>query len=45
MDGPRDDCTKQNKLERQKPYNFTYMWNLKYDNNEYTHEIETDSYR
>jgi len=45
MDGPRDDHTKQSKSERQKPYNFTFMWNIKYDTNKFIHETETDSYR
>ena len=36
--------TKWNKLERekQKLYNITYMWNLKYDTNEHMHETETE---
>ena len=45
MDGSRDDHTKQSKSERQKPYNFTFMWNIKYDTNKFIHETETDSYR
>ena len=42
MDGPRDSHTKQNKSERQrqKPYDITYMWNLKYYQNEHIYEIK-----
>ena len=42
MDGPRDSHTKQNKSERQrqKPYDLTYMWNLKYYQNEHIYEIK-----
>ena len=29
--------------ERQRPYNITYMWNLKYDTNEPIDETETES--
>ena len=29
--------------ERQTPYDFTYVWNLKYSPNESTYKIETDS--
>ena len=29
--------------EREIPYDITFMWNLKYNANELTHEIETDS--
>ena len=29
--------------EGQKPYDITYMWNLKYDTNEHIYETETDS--
>ena len=45
MDGPRDYHTKWGKSdrERQKPYETTYMWNLKYDTNELIYETETDS--
>ena len=44
MDGPRDYHTKQSKSrERQKPYDITYMWDLKYDTNELIYETETDS--
>ena len=27
------------------PYDITYMWNLKYDINEFIYETETDSHR
>ena len=45
MDGPRDYFTKWNKpnRERQKPYDITYMWSLKYDTNELIYKAETDS--
>ena len=29
--------------ERQIPHDITYMWNLKYDTNEFTYKTETDS--
>ena len=29
--------------EREIPYNITYMWNLKYNTNEFVHKSETDS--
>ena len=29
--------------ERQIPYDITYMWNLKYDTNEFIYKTETDS--
>ena len=29
--------------ERQIPYDFTYMWNLKYDTNEHICKTKTDS--
>ena len=29
--------------KRQIPYDITYMWNLKYDTNEFTYKTETDS--
>ena len=29
--------------EKDKYHDITYVWNLKYDTNEHTHEIETDS--
>ena len=37
MDEPRDSHTKWSKSdrERQIPYDITYMWNLKYDINEF----------
>ena len=31
------------KSERQVPYDITYMWNLKYDTNEFIYKTETDS--
>ena len=45
MDGPRDYHTKQSKSERERqmPYDITYMWNLKYNTNEFIYETETDS--
>ena len=45
MEGPRDYHTKWRKKERegQTPYDSTYMWNLKCDTNEITHETEADS--
>ena len=45
LDGPRDYNTKWSKSERERqmPYDFTYIWNLKYDTNELAYETETDS--
>ena len=45
MGEPRDYHTKQSKSERERqiPYDFTYMWNLKYDRNELIYETEKDS--
>ena len=45
MDGLRDYDTKQSKSERERqiPYDITYMWNLKYDTNQYIYETKTDS--
>ena len=45
MGEPRDYHTKQSKSERERqiPYDFTYMCNLKYDTNEPIYEAETDS--
>ena len=45
MDGLGDYHTKQSKSEREKliPYDITYMWNLKYDQNELTYKTEVDS--
>ena len=31
--------------ERQIPYDNTYMWNLKYDTNELTYEIDSQTWR
>ena len=43
MDEPRGYYAKQNKLdqERQIPYDFTYMWNLKNKTNEQTKEKDS----
>ena len=40
IDGPRDYHTKRNKskTEIQIPYDITYMWNLKYDINEFIYK-------
>ena len=45
MIGPKDYHTKWSKSdrERQIPYDFTYMWNLKFNTNEHICETETDS--
>ena len=45
MGEPRDYHTKQSKSERERqiPYDFTCMWNLKYDRNELMYETEKDS--
>ena len=45
MDGPRDYHTKRSKseIERQIPYDITYMWNLKYNTSEHIYKTETDS--
>ena len=45
MDGSRDYHTKRSKSERERqiPYDIAYMWNLKYDTNEFIYETETDS--
>ena len=29
--------------QKEIPYDITYMWNLKYDTNEFIYETETDS--
>ena len=39
MDGPRNYQTKWSKSERERYY-ITYMWNLKYDTNEFVYETE-----
>ena len=46
MHGPRDYHTKwsMSEKERQIPYDITYMWNLKYDTNEFIYKTETDSH-
>ena len=41
MDGPRDNHTKQSKLERKILYNITYTWKLKHSTNIY--RTKTDS--
>ena len=44
MGGPTDCHTEWNvDLERQIPYDITYMWNLKYDTNELIYKIEIES--
>ena len=45
IDATGDYHTKWSKSERGKqiPYDFTYMWNLKYDTNEPIYETETES--
>ena len=42
MDATSDSCTKLER-ENQKPYDITYMWNLKYGTNEPIYKTETDS--
>ena len=39
MDGPRNYQTKLSKSERER-YDITYMWNLRYDTNEFVYETE-----
>ena len=44
MDGPRDDHTKRSKSERHKYHMITtYIWNVKYDTNEFIYKTERDS--
>ena len=45
MNGPGDYHIKWSKSERERqiPYDISYMWNLKYDTNEFMHKTETDS--
>ena len=45
MDGPTDYHIKLRKSERKRQiqYDITYMWNLKFDTNEFICETETDS--
>ena len=45
MDGPGDYHTKWSKSdrERQTPYDIAYLWNLKYDTNEFIYKTEIDS--
>ena len=47
IDGPKGYHTKWRKSERERqiPYSITYMWNLKYDTNELTNKIETQTER
>jgi len=40
MNATRDYYTKQSKLERQIPYDITYMWDLKYDTTEFIYKTE-----
>ena len=40
MNGPRN--YHKSEKERQIPYDITYMWNLKYDPNEFVYETEID---
>ena len=35
----------QSDRERQRPYDISFMWNLKYNTNEFIYEIEFDSWR
>ena len=44
MNATRDYHTMWNKSEgeRQKPYDITYMWNVKHDTNEPIYKTETD---
>ena len=45
MVATRDYHTKRSKSERERqiPYDITYMWNLKYDTNEFIYKTEKDS--
>ena len=47
MDGLRDYHTKWSKseVERQIPYDITYMWILKFDTNEPIYKTETHKHR
>ena len=47
MDGSRGFCAEWNKSdrERQMPYDFTYMWNLKNKINEQADQKQTHRYR
>ena len=44
MDGARGYYVQQNKHDREKqiPYNFIYMWNLKKKTNKQTNKLEID---
>ena len=44
MDGTGDSHTKQNKSERQIPYDITYIWNLIYGISKPIHRKETNSW-
>ena len=41
MDATTDYHTKWSKLERQTPYDITFMWNLKYDAREHMEQAES----
>ena len=45
MDATRDYHTKLSKSERERqiPYDITYMWNLKYDTNEFIYETDSQT--
>ena len=43
MDGSRNYYTKCDKLDKDKYYIITHMWNLKYGKNEHIYKTETDS--
>ena len=45
MDATRDYHIKLTKSEKERriPYDFTYMWNLKYDTNESIYETESQT--
>ena len=46
MDRPRDYHIRWSKSETEIQISYvTYMWNLKYDRNEFIYETETDSQR
>ena len=44
-DGPRHHHIKQNKSEREIPYDISYMWNLTDYTNEHIYQAKTDSQR
>ena len=43
MDGPRDDHCEVS--QRQKSYDITYMWDVKYETNKLIYETNSDSLR